>query len=179
MAHIAIISGSIRTGNLTRRAASYLHHKVSNDSGMTSEIVDLELLALPMLEERFKFLPNPPEPLVKYRESILRSNGIAIVCPEYNHGYPAALKNALDSIREEYIGKPIGIITCVSGPSGGSFAMSQLRDVVDAFGATILPGSFMIRMIKSVIDENHQLIDEKYLPRFDQFVSNMKKFSEI
>ena len=57
---------------------------------------------------------------------MLAADGLIVVSPEYNHGYPGPLKEVLDSLYEEYEHKPIGICGA-GGGLGGSRAVEQLR----------------------------------------------------
>ncbi len=52
-----------------------------------------------------------------------------MVTSEYNHGYPAALKTAIDSVKHEWRAKPVGFVS-YGGLSGGLRAVEQLRQVV-------------------------------------------------
>ncbi|MBF6171366.1 NADPH-dependent FMN reductase [Nocardia blacklockiae] len=64
-----------------------------------------------------------------YRERLAAADAFVAVTSEYNHGYPASLKTALDSAKHEWRGKPIGFVG-YGGLSGGLRAIEQLRQVV-------------------------------------------------
>ena len=51
----------------------------------------------------------------RFSETIMRADGLIIVAPEYNHGYPGMLKHALDSNLKEYIHKPVGLCGVSAG----------------------------------------------------------------
>ena len=57
------------------------------------------------------------------------ADGYVLVTPEYNHGYPASLKNALDHVYTEWVRKPVSFVS-YGGPGGGARAVEQLRQVV-------------------------------------------------
>ena len=63
-----------------------------------------------------------------WAEKIKDGDAFIIVTPEYNHGYPAVLKNALDSISDEWNKKPVGFVSY--GNAGGVQSVEQLRQVV-------------------------------------------------
>ncbi len=52
-------------------------------------------------------------------------DGFIIVSPEYNHAYPAVLKNAMDWIYPEWNNKPVGFVSY--GSVGGARGVEQLR----------------------------------------------------
>ncbi|UGT39622.1 NAD(P)H-dependent oxidoreductase [Nocardia yamanashiensis] len=64
-----------------------------------------------------------------YRERVAAADAFVAVTSEYNHGYPASLKTALDIAKREWRAKPIGFVS-YGGLSGGLRAVEQLRQVV-------------------------------------------------
>jgi hypothetical protein len=65
----------------------------------------------------------------RWAAQVARADGYVLVTPEYNHGYPAVLKNALDHLFSEWNGKPVAFVG-YGGPGGGLRAVEQLRQVV-------------------------------------------------
>ena len=63
----------------------------------------------------------------RWADRIADGHAFVVVTPEYNHGYPAVLKNAIDSIYPEWVNKPIGFVSY--GNTGGARAIEQLRQV--------------------------------------------------
>ncbi|GAB2689181.1 NADPH-dependent FMN reductase [Nocardia thraciensis] len=77
-------------------------------------------------------LPTDLSPTLQaraYRERLAAADGFVVVTSEYNHGYPASLKTALDTAKHEWRAKPIGFVG-YGGLSGGLRAIEQLRQVV-------------------------------------------------
>ena len=81
----------------------------------------------PIFQGILKTLINPVENVLEFAAKIKSADGIIIVIPEYNGGYPASLKNAIDLLYEEWKHKPIGIVTVSSGPFAGSQALVSLQ----------------------------------------------------
>lgn len=69
-----------------------------------------------------------------WSERIKRANAVVLVTPEYNHGYPAAPKNALDLVFTEWFYKPVGFAS-YGGVSGGLRAVQQLKRRTDRAGS--------------------------------------------
>ncbi|MFE3545516.1 NADPH-dependent FMN reductase [Nocardia sp. NPDC059177] len=67
--------------------------------------------------------------VAQFRDRIGAADAFVAVTSEYNHGYPASLKTALDSVKHEWRAKPIGFVS-YGGLSGGLRAVEQLRQVV-------------------------------------------------
>ncbi len=90
---------------------------------MELDLIDLVELDLPAQ------LPGEHGPDVRrYIERIDRADAYIVVTPEYNHGYPASLKQAIDVPRGEWKAKPLGLVS-YGGVGGGLRAVEQLRQV--------------------------------------------------
>lgn len=100
------------------------------------EILDLAEIALPFLDE-----PHHPR-LGKYTlphtlawaAAVDSADALIIVMPEYNGGFPAPLKNALDFLHAEWRDKALGVVSYGGGPSGGTRAVAMLAPVTQALG---------------------------------------------
>lgn len=130
MQKILIISGSNRPNRKTTGLAKWVYDHAQNHSGMEFEFVDLAELNLPFLDE-----PLPPafgnyqhEHTKKWAAKVGPADGFIFVTPEYNHGYPAVLKNAIDSLGAEWRRKPVAFVG--HGSNEGVRAIEQLKQVV-------------------------------------------------
>ncbi|HXB55823.1 MAG TPA: NAD(P)H-dependent oxidoreductase [Vicinamibacteria bacterium] len=123
-------AGSLRRGSLNRgllRAAQELA-----PPGMTIEPYDLGTIPLYNydLEER-----GDPQPVAEFKEAIRRAQALLISTPEYQHGVPGVLKNALDwasrpAGRSAMQGKPVAIMGASPGFTGTARAQTQLRQAL-------------------------------------------------
>ena len=75
-----------------------------------------------------------------FSATVSRSDGLIIVTPEYNHGYPGLLKHALDMNLKEYIHKAVGICGVSAGPSGGARVTEALLPVMRELGLVTIFG---------------------------------------
>ena len=88
------------------------------------------------------FLDEPQHPSgqvheaahVAWAHAVDTADALVIVTPEYNAGFPAPLKNALDFLHAEWCNKALGMVTYGGGLSGGARAASMLAPVTDALG---------------------------------------------
>jgi NAD(P)H-dependent FMN reductase len=125
--HLAIIIGSTRAGGFGERIAKWFAGEAGRHGGYAVEVVDLRRF------ERLGWTEAGGDPAIgEFLERIERADAIAIVTPEYNHGYPAALKHAIDQGYSEWHAKPIGFVS-YGGMSGGLRAVEQLRQVFSEF----------------------------------------------
>jgi NAD(P)H-dependent FMN reductase len=131
MPRLTIIIGSTRPGRAGLPIATWFLDRARLHGGFDVNIVDLAELGLPLLDE-----PNHPR-LRQYRHEHTRdwsaivdaSDAFVMVTPEYNYGYPAALKNAIDYLHEEWHDKPVGFVS-YGGVAAGTRAVQQLKQVV-------------------------------------------------
>ncbi|MGY5123528.1 NADPH-dependent FMN reductase [Streptomyces nigrescens] len=75
---------------------------------------------------------TPPAPVAALRTAVASADALLVVSPEYAHGVPGALKNALDWLVSsgECVSKPVAVITASPSPAGGDHANAQLREVL-------------------------------------------------
>jgi len=142
---LVIIDGSIRNAKATPRVAKWVE-KAAKESLKDIEIetVDLKELNLPQFEEPVSPMMNPdrkPEGAVKQWLDILASaDGFVFITPEYNHGMPGGLKNAIDLIDHQVTKKPFA--TVGHGGTGAARAIAQVKQALNAnIGAVPMPVS--------------------------------------
>ena len=131
MPRLTVIIGSTRPGRAGLPIAVWFGDRARSHPGFDVDVVDLAELNLPLLDE-----PNHPrlrQYLYQHTERwsalVDASDAFVIVTPEYNHGYPAALKNAIDYLQKEWCDKPVGFVS-YGGVSAGTRAVQQLKQVV-------------------------------------------------
>ena len=131
MPNLTLIIGSTRPGRAGLPIASWFVERAERHGGFTVEVADLAEIDLPMYDE-----PHHPR-LGQYVHQhtkdwsaiIDRADAVVFVTPEYNYGYPAALKNANDYLHNEWRDKPVGFVS-YGGIAAGTRAVQQLKQVV-------------------------------------------------
>lgn len=132
---IAIVTGSIREQRVNKQVADWVHHIAQDFGGADFEIVDIKSYDLPVFAEPVS--PAFGKELVEqekqqpWAEKMASFDGYVFITPEYNHGVPSALKNALDFIYHELNDKAAGIVSY--GSAGGVRAAEQLRTILSEF----------------------------------------------
>ena len=128
MTVIQVILGSTRQGRFSERAGAWVVERLTARGDMTVELVDLRDHPLPFFEGQSpaRTLRDYPTPqIARLGQTIDRADGFVIVSPEYNHGYPGVLKNAMDHTFVEWHRKPVAFVSW--GNVGGARAVEQLR----------------------------------------------------
>jgi NAD(P)H-dependent FMN reductase len=131
MPNLTIIIGSTRPGRAGAAIAQWFAARAKDHGGFDVTLVDLAEVDLPLLDE-----PNHPR-LRQYTRQhtkdwsaiIDAADAFVFVTPEYNFGYPAALKNAIDYLHHEWQHKPVGFVS-YGGVAAGTRAVQQLKQVV-------------------------------------------------
>lgn len=128
---IAIISGSVRTDNLSRPVGDWVHRTLitAADAELDTELLDLEHTDLP--HDR-SLAPGGSE-RSSVADRLDAATGFVIVTPEYNHSYPAGLKRLIDWHYTEWTLKPVLIVSY--GVHGGHAAAEHLRGVLAELNA--------------------------------------------
>ncbi len=152
---IAIITASTRDARVGKNITDWFYGQVKGAPDIEFEIIDLQQENLPFLNE-----PKSPaqgdyalESTKKWSEKISKYDGFVFVTPEYNHGYPATLKNAIDTLYAEWQKKPVAFVGY--GVLGAPRSIEQLIQVTSQIGMVPL-GSKAMHIIESykAIDEN-------------------------
>lgn len=154
MPSIIIISSSVRVGRKSHRVALYFKQYIEQQKLATVEIIDLFNYQFPIFEERLRLQKNPSEKLIEFAEKIKAADGIIIVTPEYNGGYPASLKNVLDVLYAEWCRKPIAISTVSDGSFGGTQVIISLQFLLWKMKAWTVPAMFPVPFADKTFDEN-------------------------
>ncbi len=153
MPRIAIISPSVRKGRNSHRIALYVNNLIHEAGVAESEIIDLAGYEFPVFNERLKYQDLPGDSTLEFAGRIRNSDGVIIIAPEYNGGYPASLKNAIDLLTDEWRKKPVAFITVSDGNFAGTQVITSLQFVFWKLGALTVPASLRFPDIVKTFDE--------------------------
>jgi NAD(P)H-dependent FMN reductase len=128
---IQLIIGSTRPSRISPTIANWIVENAPKQEGVDFELIDIKTWDLPMYDE-----PLHPamhaykhDHTIAWSEKISQADGFIFLTSEYNAGYPASLKNAIDYLYHEWADKPVMIASYGSG--GGSGDAAQLKQVVE------------------------------------------------
>ena len=150
---IAVIVGSTREGRFGDTVARWFATEAAARPDLLVDLVDLAELALPAV------LSHRPDPAVQhFAERIERADGIVVVTPEYNHSFPAGLKQAIDLLRTPWMRKPVAFVS-YGGLAGGLRAVEQLRTVFAELHAMTIRETVSFHRFPELFDDRGELID--------------------
>jgi NAD(P)H-dependent FMN reductase len=131
MPKLTIVIGSTRPGRAGLPIAQWFAEHAREHGHFDVDVVDLAELDLPLYDE-------PDHPRLRHyvhqhtkdwSARVDAADAFVLVTPEYNYGYPAALKNAIDYLHAEWQDKPVGFVS-YGGIAAGTRAVQQLKQVV-------------------------------------------------
>jgi NAD(P)H-dependent FMN reductase len=134
MSKIQVIMGSTRKGRFSERVAAWVVQYLSAHTSFDVEVVDLRNYPLPFFDQAppaFTLRDYPNSDVARLGRKLDQADGFVVLTAEYNHGYPAVLKNAMDHTFVEWRRKPIAFVGW--GNVGGARAIEQLRQVAVEF----------------------------------------------
>lgn len=165
MPHIAIISASVRQNRVSHRVALYFKNYLEQTNFATAEILDLKAYNFPVFDERLSHQENPLPAAVDFSNKIKEADGVIIVTPEYNGGYPGALKNAIDLLYAEWRRKPIAISTVSDGVFGGTQVITSLAFSLFKIKAWLVPAMCPMPSASDLFDEQGNPSDKQKLEK--------------
>ncbi|THF76412.1 NADPH-dependent FMN reductase [Cohnella fermenti] len=174
---ILLVMGSTRAGRNCPTITAWVESIGREGSTDEYEIVDLAEWPLPMDDEPgIPALGHYTQPhTVAWSEKIKSASAIVFVTPQFNWGYPAVLKNAIDHLYREWKDKPVMLITY--GGHGGGRCAKQLRRVAVRLRMRIVPTSPALRLSDAVIREGAALVPERDFRAFAPTVR--RAFAEL
>ena len=141
MHHVLTVSGSLRAGssNATLLAAAAR----LAPAGVSVSAYDA-LATIPAFNPDLEEGPGPvPNAVVHWRTALAAADAVLISSPEYAHGVPGVLKNALDWVvgSGELVGKPVGLL---SASAASRFAHPQLVEILTVMSASLVPEATVV-----------------------------------
>jgi NAD(P)H-dependent FMN reductase len=132
MERIQVIIGSTRPARFGEKPARWVADHLAARGDLAVELIDLNDYPLPFFEQplpaAYTLREYPNDEIARWGRKVDEADGYVFVTSEYNHGYPASLKNALDHLFPEWHRKPVAFVGY--GNVGGARAIEQLREVV-------------------------------------------------
>jgi NAD(P)H-dependent FMN reductase len=120
---------------------------------MVIDLIDLADVDLPAI-----YPQRPSAPVDAYIARIDRADAFVVVTPEYNHGYPASLKQAIDLPHRQWQAKPVAFVS-YGGMAGGLRAVEQLRQVFAELHATTVRDTVSFHMAHASFDASGEPLD--------------------
>jgi NAD(P)H-dependent FMN reductase len=172
--NLKVILGSTREGRLGIKVFEWAKKILAGHKEFDTEFIDLKDWPIPFYD-----FPSSPaygpldSDIVKgFAAKIAEGDAFLILTPEYNHGYSAVLKNALDHVYKEWNNKPVAFIS-YGAAAGGSRAVEQLRLVAIELQMAPIREAILMPMFWESFDERGNMTNERYVKTFETLLAQL------
>ena len=172
---LPMLLGTNRTLRKSVFAAHWLLGEMQQRPEIETRLFDVAEFALPHDDYGQEIKEQFPE----WRDAIIRADGLVIVTPEYNHGYPGALKAVLDLLLREYIHKAVAFVGVSAGPWGGTRVIEALLPTARELGLAVTFTDLNFPRIERVFDAEGKLLDPLFEKRAADFLDELMWLSRV
>lgn len=166
---IPLLLGTNRKNRESEAVAKWVHSKMQERDEIDAQFFDVRDFDLPQHNYGQEIKDQFPE----WRDAIIKADGLVIVTPEYNHGYPGSLKSVLDLLLKEYIHKTVAFVGVSAGPWGGTRVIESMVPMVRELGLAVTFTDLNFPKAASKFDEQGNLLDEAYDKRVAGFLDEL------
>lgn len=164
-----ILLGTPRKNRESENVAKWVYQQMQQRAEIETQYFDVCDFRLPQDHYGQEIKDQFPE----WRDAIVRADGLVIVTPEYNHGYPGALKSVLDLLLREYVHKAVAFVGVSAGPWGGTRVIESMVPMVRELGLVASFSDLNFPQVASKFDDDGNLTDEAYQKRVVSFLDEL------
>lgn len=166
---LPVLLGTNRKMRKSVLAAKWLISEMGKRSEIKTRLFDTRDFALPQDDYGTGIKDLFPE----WRDAIVKADGLVIVSPEYNHGYPGTLKAVLDLLLKEYIHKSVALVGVSAGPWGGTRMIESMVPMVRELGLAVTFRDLNFPFIQKTFDDEGKLLDSTFEQRAQGFLDEL------
>jgi len=167
--NLPVLLGTNRKQRKSVHVAKWLVGEMEKRADIETRLFDVSEFALPHDDYGQGIKDQFPE----WRDAIIQADGLVIVSPEYNHGYPGTLKAVLDLLLKEYIHKAVALVGVSAGPWGGARVIEAMVPMVRELGLAVTFSDLNFPSIQKKFDEQGKLLDPAYEQRLIDFLDEL------
>ena len=157
----------------SENVARFVLHEMEKCKGVETELIGILGLDFPN-SDAAEALKHEG-----FSETVARADGLVLVVPEYNHGYPGLLKHVLDSNLKEYIHKAVGVRGVSAGGLGGPRVIENLLPVLRKLGLVTIFWDGNFSGAQELFDGQGKILDNAYVKRIDKFLGELIWMSKV
>lgn len=169
MLSIPVLLGTARDGAASDAAAIYVNRQLLN-RGITSELIDPA-----DYHEKKTFEQEHVKP---WSDLMSAADGLVIVTPEYNHGYPGPLKEMLDTLYDEFARKPVAVCGVSAGGLGGARVVEQVKLVTIELHMVPIRESVYFSGVRDLFNDDATIKDASYDARVGKMIDELVWYAE-
>ncbi len=155
---IAIVIGSVRSGNFTAKAVALVVDELQRLDVGGVDVIDPAELDL-----AFPGMPAGHSRAEDLRATIEAATGVVLATPEYHGTFSSVMKLVIENMGFPSVlaGKPVALLGVAAGSIGAIKALEHLRGVVSHIGGIVLPGPISVAGVQNHFDARGRVTDEK------------------
>ncbi len=166
---LPVLLGTNRKLRKSEFVAKWLVGEMQKRSTIETRLFDVVDFALPQDDYGQEIKHLFPD----WREAIKAADGLVIIAPEYNHGYPGSLKGVLDLLLREYVHKPVAFVGVSAGPWGGARVIEAMVPMVRELGLAATFTDLNFPSVQKKFDDEGKLLDSAYDKRANDFLDEL------
>lgn len=166
---LPVVLGTNRKERKSIHVASWLIGIMQKRPEIETQLFDVSDFVLPQHDYGTETKDQFPQ----WRDAIIKADGLVIITPEYNHGYPGSLKSVLDILLQEYIHKAVAFVGVSAGPWGGTRVIESMVPMVRELGLAVTFSDLNFPLVQTKFDDHGKLLDEAYEKRADGFLDEL------
>ena len=172
---LPVLLGTSRKNRNSVRPARWLVGEMEKRPEIQTRLFDTADFALPHDDYGQGLKHLFPE----WRDTIIKADGLVIVSPEYNHGYPGSLKAVLDLLLKEYIHKAVAFVGVSAGPWGGTRVIEAMVPMVRELGLAVTFTDLNFPSVQKRFDAEGKLLDPAFEKRAKDFLDELVWMSSV
>jgi len=166
---IPVLLGTPRKNRESEKVARWVFGKIEEREDVETQFFDVCDFEIPHGEYGQEIKDLFPE----WRDAMTKADGLVIVTPEYNHGYPGSLKAVLDLLLREYVHKAVAFVGVSAGPWGGTRVIEACVPMIRELGLAMTFSDLNFPSVKSKFDDGGNLLDAAYEKRVQGFLDEL------
>lgn len=166
---LPVLVGTNRKERNSIRPARWLMGEMEKRAEIETRLFDVRDFALPHDDYGQGLKDLFPD----WRDTIIKADGLVIVAPEYNHGYPGTLKAVLDLMLREYVHKAVAFVGVSAGPWGGTRVIEAMVPMVRELGLAVTFSDLNFPKVESTFDAEGKLLDAAFEKRAKDFLDEL------
>ncbi len=166
---LPVLLGTNRKKRLSVHPARWLVGQMEQRPEIQTQLFDVSEFALPHDDYGQEIKHLFPD----WRDAIIKADGLVIVTPEYNHGYPGSLKAVLDLLLREYVHKPVAFVGVSAGIWGGTRVIEAMLPMVRELGLAATFTDLNFPKVEKTFDAEGKLLDPAVEKRAADFLDEL------